>query len=229
MQEKQVLFDKVLDAFHREGALSSLVLVGSWCKVIYRQYFANAPEIPALRTTDIDFLIPLANKISVKADLSETLLRLGFELHFSVIEGYPKFVHPDLEIEFLTPEKGPPKKSPVVNNKELNISAQRLRYLDILQDNTIMVNYRKIPVTVPQPAAFVLHKFILFKRRTNRDKAEKDLTDAIQIGEFLLTKADERNLLATTFSKLLPAWKKTLLSNCAPVAPEMTAFLKAIE
>jgi hypothetical protein len=229
LQKKTDLFDKVLAAFHREGALPSLVLVGSWCKVIYRQYFSNAPEIPALRTTDIDFLIPGSRKTAAKVDLAGLLISLGFETEYSLIEGYPKFVHPDLEIEFLTPETGPSKRPPVVTNKQLNITAQKLRFLSILQDHTLMVNYRRIPVTVPQPAAFVLHKFIVFTKRIDRDKAHKDLSDAVQIGEFLLTKKEQRILLAEVFSSLLPNWKKTLLKNCGPSSDAMSSFLKSIK
>lgn len=56
---------------------------------------------------------------------------------------------------------------------ELGVNAQRLRYLDLLLTNTITVDYRTIPVRLPHPVHFALHKLIVAGRR-NIEKAEKD-------------------------------------------------------
>jgi hypothetical protein len=58
MEEKYKLLSMVLNKLQEAGALEKLVLAGSWCQYYYRILF-NAPlEIPLIRTTDIDFLVP---------------------------------------------------------------------------------------------------------------------------------------------------------------------------
>ena len=50
-------FAEILTQLQDAGALKRLILVGSWCLLVYRHTYDNAPEIPALRTTDLDFLV----------------------------------------------------------------------------------------------------------------------------------------------------------------------------
>ena len=67
-----------------------------------------------------------------------------------------------------------------------------------------------VPVTVPHPAAFVLHKLLVVPRRRTAEKRDKDLASALAVLELLETKGEiplVRELIAT----LLPSWKKTIL------------------
>jgi hypothetical protein len=47
----------VLKELQAKGVLGGLVIIGSWCQYYYRVLFDNAPEIPLLRTLDIDFSV----------------------------------------------------------------------------------------------------------------------------------------------------------------------------
>ncbi len=58
MEEKYKLLSVVLNELHKKGVLDGLVIVGSWCQYYYKILFDNAPEIPLLRTMDVDFLVP---------------------------------------------------------------------------------------------------------------------------------------------------------------------------
>lgn len=82
-----------------------------------------------------------------------------------------------MEIEFLISELGRGKNEPY-KVKELNINAQGLRYLNLLQKYTIEILFYDINLVVPEPAAFVLHKFIVSDRRQNQTKREKDIKTA---------------------------------------------------
>jgi len=55
MTKQNNLFIATLDALHKSGAFEYIILIGSWCHHFYRVYFNNAPEIPVVRTMDIDF------------------------------------------------------------------------------------------------------------------------------------------------------------------------------
>ena len=47
-------FDEILHVLSKVGALKRLILVGSWCLLVYREYYRNE-LIPVLRTMDLDF------------------------------------------------------------------------------------------------------------------------------------------------------------------------------
>lgn len=65
MQNKQYeLSLNVLRKLEEAGVLQNLVLVGSWCLVAYRDYFRDVGAVPAVRTRDMDFLVPSAAAIS---------------------------------------------------------------------------------------------------------------------------------------------------------------------
>lgn len=55
MEEKYELLSAVLNGLQEKGVSDGLVIVGSWCQYFYKILFDNAPEIPLLRTLDIDF------------------------------------------------------------------------------------------------------------------------------------------------------------------------------
>ncbi|MCK4695669.1 MAG: hypothetical protein KAT74_07890 [Candidatus Cloacimonetes bacterium] len=72
MKNNNDLFHKILIEFHSKGVLNNVILIGSWVLPIYRHYFSNTPEIPILRTADVDFLIHNPPKISTKIDIPKS-------------------------------------------------------------------------------------------------------------------------------------------------------------
>ena len=196
MRNKETLFRDLLGRLHSEKILQNIILIGNWVLPIYRHYFNNAPEIPLLRTTDIDFLIPNPPKIRKTADVPKILEEFGFEQVFSVIGDFSKFVHPQLEIEFIIPElgKGSNKAYWV---KELNISAQPLRYLHLIQKFTLEIKYLSFEITVPEPAVFVLLKFLLIIKRKDKRKIDKDIYTAKELADYLISSHEQKNLLLT--------------------------------
>jgi len=128
--------------------------------------------LSSLRTADIDFLIPLPIKIEKKIDLPSIFSKLGFDEEFSTSAGYRKYVHPDLEIEFLVAELGREKDKPFPV-KALNINAQRLRYLDILQKDPLIIDVNNIKVTVAIPVLSLINKLITSTRRKINKRARK--------------------------------------------------------
>ena len=164
MEKGDEFFYKIIKTLHRENILEQLLLAGGWCQRLYRYYYDNPREISALRTADIDFIIKRPIKKVKKSDVKELLNQIGFEEEFSFPQGYIKYTHSDLEIEFLVSEigKGSNKPFPV---KNLNTNAQRLRYLDLLEKYTFEINFYDIKIEIPQPAAFVINKFIVSLKR----------------------------------------------------------------
>jgi hypothetical protein len=225
MEEKSNLFIATLKALQEAGALNELILIGSWCLYFYRIYFNNSPEIPAVRTLDIDFLIPNPPRIKKEINIPKILENLDFKPMQSYPSGYTKYNNPELELEFLTPELGRGKGDKPYKINKLHVSAQGLRYLNLLQSYTLKIKSGELKVTLPEPAAFVLHKFIIFERREKEEKMIRDLNAAKNIGEFLLKDAKQKNKLKGIFSSLPEKWKKRIVKNTKDNLPSLCDFL----
>lgn len=184
MASRHTLCHSVLERLAQAGVLEDIVLIGSWCLEGYQSYFGPKTPLTTLRTRDIDFLIPQPTHIHASVDVPALLEDLGFVADFHR-GGYIRLIHPELIVEFLVPERGRGVDHPV-RLPQLKVNAQALRFLSMLADSTIMVTLEGIPVRVPHPAAFALHKLLIAPRRRGRtDKQAKDLDAAIAVLEAL--------------------------------------------
>jgi len=213
MKRKSNLFLNMLNMLNDVGVLEDIILIGSWCHFFYKVYFSDAQEIPLLRTLDIDFLIPNPPKIHKDVNIPEILETLDFIPSHDYLTGYTKYVHPELELEFLIAELGRGKGNKPYEIPKLHINAQGLRFLNLLQWYTLKIKYNNINVTVPEPAAYVFHKFIIYERRLNKEKQKRDLSSAKEIGEFLLQDKTQQKKIIGIFYSLPVKWQKVILRN----------------
>ena len=51
------LLIRVLERLHNHGVLNHLILIGSWCNLLYKDYFKSEEYISTFRTRDVDFYI----------------------------------------------------------------------------------------------------------------------------------------------------------------------------
>ena len=112
------------------GVLSKLILVGSWCLPLYRNYYSGESTLTALRTRDIDFFIPKKIQLKEKVDLPKLFEDLGFIEEYKYPQGFVKLVHPELIMEFLVAEKGRGSEEPYPL-PFLSMNAQRLRFTQL--------------------------------------------------------------------------------------------------
>jgi hypothetical protein len=172
------LFQSIIEVFDRLGLWDDGVeLIGSWSLLLYQRHCGVRPY--PLRTQDIDFLVPRIYPQREAVDLAGALAPLGFHVDFSPL-GAIHFRHPDLKIEFLTPERGKGDDAPRAI-KPLGINAVQLRFLDMLFDNPLTVKENGVTVNIPNPTNFCIHKLIIAQRRTKRDKTEKDIEQAVHV------------------------------------------------
>ncbi|MDD5097714.1 MAG: GSU2403 family nucleotidyltransferase fold protein [Candidatus Omnitrophica bacterium] len=187
------LFIEVLRRINKAGVLKNIVLIGSWCIPLYKEYFIGTKYITSITTRDVDLLVPLPLNIKIKVDIEDLLRDLGFILGFSGPQGYIKLEHPDLSLEFLVPERGVGLSKPF-KLPQLGLNAQSLRYLNLLTTKIINVEINGFRINLPHPAVFALHKLIISKERKNKDKREKDQEAAIRIIRALLDKGEAGKL-----------------------------------
>ena len=224
MDASESLFFLILRRLDEVGVLQDIVLIGSWVLPIYRHYFGDDSRVPVLRTTDIDLLIPRPPRMRGKIDIPAVLSDIGLEPAWSPTGDHCKYVHPDIEVEFLTPEfgRGDVRSIDIPN---LKIRAQPLRYLGLAADNTILVTFHGLDVRVPLPEAFLLLKLLVIPKRSKRDKAAKDRQTARELGDFMLTDNTRTAAIVTLFETLPGGWKKTILAVTADGRPSLNKLL----
>ena len=211
METKQYrLCEEVLRRLHAAGVLDGLVVAGSWCVLFYQAYFDSKSFTPTIRTRDLDLAVPVPTRFKGRVDVGELIDDLGFVVDFRGEPGHMRFMHPDLILEFLVPERGRGSDD-AFDIPELGVNAQRLRYLDLSLTDTVTVTFRGIPLRLPHPVRFALHKLIVAERRSS-DKAENDRAQAIMVLQ-AVRETDEALLIAEVYSALPAKWRKTIKSS----------------
>lgn len=206
---------EVLRRLNEIGVLANIIVIGSWCIPFYKEYFATTKYSPSIKTRDIDLLVPKPHKFHRNVDIPDLLKDLGFIIGFKGSEGYIMLEHPKLIVEFLVPEKGKGEDKPYPL-PQLGLNAQALRFLNFLTQSTINIIVNDIPITVPHPANFALHKLIIFKRRKNQEKTEKDKEASIKILKALVDK-NESTSIKKAFESAPKSWQKKIIKGLEEV------------
>ena len=212
-----VLFNRGL---HQAG----LTLVGS------HAYGALLNELgvlaPGYRTQDLDFARarPLAIALPEGMTFQQILEESG--LRFVSVPGMPShrpsssFKLPGAEglgVDLLVPGD---ELGAVVPVSELGAHAQAIPYLDFLIkepiEGVVLSPNQVIPVKLPSPERFVLHKlFSSQSRKTDRDKVRKDLEQAAVLAAVI--EEDTPGRLGDVFRRM-PAAGKTAVRRGARAA-----------
>ncbi|MDD5496221.1 MAG: GSU2403 family nucleotidyltransferase fold protein [Candidatus Omnitrophica bacterium] len=216
---------EVLRRFEKAGILKHLILIGSWSIYFYKYYFNSKEYSTFIRTKDIDFLVPIPPRFNSNITVFDLLKDLGFIEEHKGSKGYLKLEHPDLTVEFLVPERGRGHNKPYLI-PQLGINAVPLRFLDFLITNTIAVNAEGSIIRLPDPAAYALHKFIVFKRRRKIDKHDRDIEGAIRVFREL-SKNNKIDSIKTIFNKMHKKWREKIIANLKSIdEPEIVEILK---
>ena len=215
------LFQQILQVFDRLGLWEDGVeLIGSWSFLLYQRH-CGAPPYP-LRTQDVDFLVPRIYPQRDPVDLAGALASLGFHVDFAP-HGAVCFIHPDLKVEFLTPERGK-GEHPTLNIQPLGVKAVQLRFLDMLFDHSLVVREGNVSVRIPNPLNFCMHKLIIAQRRQRPEKAAKDIEQAVHLFSILDPKEFRSQV------EILPKkWQKLIhksLAKAHEMIPSESANLK---
>lgn len=203
------------------------VLVGTVAFKILGTHLGVAWEGPTLMTQDVDLASDTGIAIAVpdlKADVPATLesLQMGFFPVPRLSRKEPSTSYAirgkTLRVDLLTPAKrgisGP------VFIRRLNAAASPLKYLDYLIEepmNAVMLAGYPCLVRVPQPARYVLHKFIVSQERapTEADKKRKDLLQARNLLTLLREdRPGDIELAWEALAKRGAAWVKKVKAAC---------------
>lgn len=169
MNENENKLVEILKALNRDGMLSNIVLIGSWCLEFYKDIFEGFK--PLVRTTDIDFYVPSAQKTFVDGDVIGSLKELNYDHIQDTMTNKSKFISSDgFEIEFLTKLNREGLSCVRVGNT--GIYAESLSYVEIYSSHYVEIEKAGCKVKVASPASFVIQKVLINDRRGA--KADKD-------------------------------------------------------
>jgi hypothetical protein len=208
------------------GVLEHVVLIGSWCLLVYKQYFTGIPFEPGIRTRDIDLLVPIPLRLKQPVDIEEMVSPLGFILSRKGAGGYMQFVHSELMLEFIVPQRGRGSEKPI-DLPALGINAQPLRFMDFLCEDALRLPFGDIEVSVPHPARFALVKLIISHRRQKPIKRENDLRQAERVLIALRQNA-EVAILKKTVDSMPKKWQQAVQKSLLelPEGDQWIAILK---
>lgn len=204
--EKYKLLLSVLRSLQEKDALKHFVLVGSWCLTVYRYMYNEPPVLPATRTMDADILVPRRLSSSVRLNVQQLMEDNDFVMQADYPTGFHRFVHPDLNFEFLT-EAGAKSEVSVHRFKQLGITVQELRYMSIPLQYKMNVRVEDIEISVPEPEAFALHKLIVCSIRKDTEKAIKDQEAASGLLMFFEDKPAHMNRLREIYDSFPKGWR----------------------
>ncbi|MXY34185.1 MAG: hypothetical protein F4Y60_08885 [Boseongicola sp. SB0664_bin_43] len=241
------LSGNVLAALSKAGAFRlRAVVVGSLAFQCYAPMLGFTAPGAMARTGDVDVgqfpAISIAVRDRIEPDLISVLKSADsrFEavpspfdprstLRYAIRDGSQE----RFAVDILAPLRGPPRDRPV-HLPALGGDAQPLRFLDFLiyqEIEAVVLHGPGIPVKVPAPERFAVHKLLVASRRrkdaSGLDKARKDMAQADILCRVLVQ--DRPDDLIDAWSEFLdrgPAWRaavaqpwKTLPDEVKDVLP----------
>jgi hypothetical protein len=209
-----------LHILDREGILKDIVIIGRWCVYFYQKSL-SAPEASAFRTKDVDILLP--RRLAGTSNLSRSLVESGFVIETDSIGEHSLYRHQDLDLEFLTCERGEGSMRPV-KFRGHGISALALRYVEFLLENTMAVNISGLSVKIPRPEAYLLHKLLIVRGR--KEKMESDIETINSLIVLINNRVEMKNGLVKLYFSFPRGWRRTIDGNSNDFAPEFAALIK---
>jgi hypothetical protein len=217
------VFEEVIGAFAKAGVLGEMVLIGSWCLLLYKHHFGKEAVIPAVRTTDMDILVLNPKKRMPKVSVSGVLTGMGFHEDVAWATGYRKYNREGFVVEFLMPLRGDGAEQ-VLTVEPLSITVQGLRYLNYQPEELMLLDYKGLSIRAPRPELYTLYKFIVHAERKNPLKRDKDLQTAQQMARFLMDKPETLEGLKWAYSRLSKKEQRKLMAIVQDKAPMLHAY-----
>ena len=214
---------EVLEALARAGVFRlRSVLVGTVAYQSYPAVLGTKFPRPLLQTSDVDIAqftnlsVAVGEQTPIMLDVlrsADARFRAAPSLAgHNVASSY--IGSGGLRVDFLTPNVGAETDKPA-RLAALNTDAQRLRFLDFLIHepvSAVVLHGGGIPVLIPAPERFAIHKMIVAQRRpAGVTKKGKDLAQAAALINILIEQRSDalRKVWREAFGRG-PQWRKFL-------------------
>lgn len=206
--------------------LEDMVLVGGWVPHLYRKIWSPESPVRERRTLDLDAAVRGRVPVRQGSRLDVLLAAEGYAKRLAGPSGLAAQIYESppnsdlLPIEFLAPLTGPREQATV--EIQQGVTAQALRYLNILLDNSfdIRLSGQALPgplveltVRIPTPGAYILHRGLIHARGRSSRRGK----DLYYIFETWASLRDRRDLIVTEIAEIRAryprAWYRRFRSN----------------
>ena len=210
-----------------EPYLQDLILVGGFASLLYRVHEkADNADNPLLITYDVDLAsegeVAIKGEKSIHESLEDEGLKCELVGKFEepILKYYPtEKIDSEYYVEFLAPLFGSETKrngKPDLTQKiQKDLSAQKLRYLDLLLQDTWTVHssnlsdlqeYPNLAIKLPHPCMYIMQKMLTLPKRQPLDRNK----DYAYIYQTLTYFRKDLKSLAHEYEKLISniTWKK---------------------
>lgn len=222
MEQSRVFWDTI-HILQTAGALKHLIIIGSWAEYIYEQEGVLEGFSSAIRTRDVDFLIPNLRKPRTKVDMVSLLEANGFVVQQSSVTQQHRFFKPELEVEFLAREIGAGQAEPY-DATSFGIKVTGLRQMDLLSENLMRICVRGYEIQVPLPEAYVFHKIMI--QRQTEEKYQKDLRAVGNLLEYIRQRTDCISGLRKLYSRLTKKQQHRIADRCQETGIDIIKLLE---
>ncbi len=233
---------KIMSSLAQAGAFRlRAVIVGTAAFQAYAPLLGTRFNATTTRTGDLDIAqfhsIALAVEDEMQEDFLTTLRDVdpNFEAIPSPLDGrrtlryaLKKGNHEVFSVDVLSPLRGPEIRGRITELNALRTDAQLLRYLDFLiyeEVNAVALYGLGIPINVPSPERYAVHKMIVAQMRVqnmqSQAKARKDLRQASELLEFLIEHRPYE--LKQVWDEALdrgPSWREKLMRSIELIGAE---------
>ena len=210
-----------------EPYLQDIVLIGGFASLLYRFHEeADQVDILPLITYDVDLAsggeVPIRGEKSIHSSLEEAGLRYALVGNYEqpIVKYYPiDEADSAYYVEFLAPLFGSGNrrdgKPDLTQEIQEDLAAQKLRYLDLLLQNTWTIHTSSVTdlqdnpnlvVRVPHPCMYIMQKVLTLKERPPTDRSK----DFAYIYQTLTCFRKSSKSLAHQYEGLItnPVWEK---------------------
>ena len=175
-------FLRFIKLLNDNDCLEYVILVGSWAEFLYGESGIMPGFEPNIKTLDIDFLLKNLRRPVVPVNLINLAKAEGYLVDSDYITGATKIMDKHgLEIEFILSKAGAGTENVLRTN--LGVTAQTLRHMNIIAHNTRTIEYYEMPISVPEPEAYIIQKMIINDQRGV--KKEKDRLAVINLWPYI--------------------------------------------
>lgn len=222
---------KILQGMADAGLfVSGGVLVGSFAFATYANMLGVQLEDALRRTEDMDFSVDREMEVGIVRELKDDLVAAVPDIKT------PRQINPwvvpfsmltpdGFQVEFLTTRNAPDEKAPI-EIERFGVHAQPLEYMDYLIDDpqpAVILFGAGVPVVVPNPARFALHKLAVSTRRPigSQAKRKKDKAQAERLIAVLTEDNPGALMLAAEAAAQRPDHLAGLMRQGAADLPEV--------
>ena len=210
MHENETKLKEIFEVLNKEGFLSNLIIIGSWCLLFYKNIFDNFN--PTIRTTDIDFYVPNTKTIKERYNIIRSLKNINYDHINDILTNKTIFISPDgFELEFLT--KLNRSGLSCVRIGKTSIYAESMPYLDLFNFHYMEIDFFGMNIKVASPTSYVLQKLLVNKSRKG-DKQEKDIESVKWVLVFIKASKKYYEELNTLFKGFPLKWQKQIIKTC---------------